>query len=523
MPAFAFVSYSIWFCPIDSIFPYFDYFMNKGFRVFALSILFVFFASFNAFANFDFNQNCLNAYNSIFELKLGNAKAYIATEKKLRPNNSIVLLLENYVDYFTLITSDSKADFDRLKGNKSSRLSKISDDDSKSPYYLYAQAEINLQWALIRGRYGEYFNAAMEIKRANSLLQSNIKKFPDFQLNNKGMGLINAVLGSLPDGALKSTLSTFGIKGNTQSGLAMLDRLAETLPKSSLEPFYDEVVFYYAFVLTDVAHSPLAYAKTMKYTERIPDSSLLKIYLQSYVCLKNGRNDEALKILGSRPEGGTYQPFPYLEYLEGVASLNKLDLNAASHFNRFLKLNKGVNYVKDANLHLGWISLLKGDKSGYSAYASKAINSGFTYQEKDKQAQNEASSPAPPTDLLKARLLYDGGYFTRALQVLENKKIEDYTSDKDKTEFSYRMGRIYDDLGKEEQAISYYQEAINNGRNLKYYFAANSALQMGKVYERKKNSAKAKEAFNTAISMKNHEYENSIEGQAKAGLKRLSN
>ena len=60
-------------------------------------------------------------------------------------------------------------------------------------------------------------------------------------------------------------------------------------------------------------------------------------------------------------------------------------------------------------------------------------------------------------------------------------------------------------------------------RNLKYYFAANAALQMGKVYERKKNTAKAKEAFNTAISMKNHEFENSIESQAKAGLKRLAN
>lgn len=495
--------------------------MIKSLRL--IPVFFLLSLPLSLFANFDFNANCLNAYKSIFELKLGNAKAYIATEKKLRPNNSIIPLLENYVDYFTLITSESKADFDRLKGNKSARLDKISDDDEKSPYCLYAQAEINLQWALIHGRYGEYFNAAMEIRKANNQLLENNKKFPNFQLNLKGLGLINAVLGNLPDGALKSTLATFGIKGNLQNGLNMFEKLADNLPKSTYEPFYEEVVFYYAYVLTDVAHSPSAYAKTMKYTERIADTSLLKSYLQSYVCIKNGHNDEAINILAKKPEGGVYQPFPYLDYLEGIAHLNKLDLSASTYFNRFLQNNKGVNYIKDANLHLGWVSLLKGDKSAYSAYVSKAINSGYTYNEKDKQAQNEASAPAPPTDLLKARLLFDGGYLSKALQTLVDNKASDFASDKDKTEYNYRLGRIYDDLGKDDLALISYQATINQGKNLKYYFASNAALQMGRVYEKRKNTAKAREAFNIAIAMKNHEYESSIESQAKAGLRRLAN
>ncbi|MCZ4224073.1 tetratricopeptide repeat protein [Pedobacter rhodius] len=495
--------------------------MAKSIRFVATFLFLTLTIPLSSFANFDFNANCLNAYRSIFELKLGNARAYISTEKKQHPDNSIIYLLENYVDYFTLITSGSKADFDKLKGNKSIRLDKISDDEKNSPYYLYAQAEINLQWALIRSRFGEYFNAAMEIRKANSMLQDNAKKYPDFLLNNKGLGLINTVLGNLPDGALKSALSTFGIRGNTQSGLAMLDKLANGLAKSTYEPFYEEVVFYYAYVLADVVHSPTAYSKTMKYTERIADTSLLKSYLQSYVCIKTAHNDEAINILNKKPEGGVYQPFPYLDYLEGVAHLNKLELSASNYFNRFLQNNKGVNYIKDAHLHLGWISLLKGDKAGYSASVSKTINSGYSYNEKDKQAQNEASAPAPAVDLLKARLLFDGGYLAKAAQLLDNRNAADYNSDKDKTDFNYRMGRIYDDLGKDDQALTYYQAAINQGRNLKYYFASNAALQMGKVYEKKGNKAKAREAFNTAISMKNHEYENSIESQAKAGIKRL--
>lgn len=477
--------------------------------------------SFNASANFDFNSNCLKAYQNIFELKLNTARQLIANEKKARPNNAIVPLLENYVDYFYLLTTESKTEFERLEANKSPRLDKISDDDKNSPYYLYAQAEINLQWALIRGRYGSYYTAAREINRANGLLQENSKKFPGFHLNGKGLGLINAVMGALPDGFLKSALSTFGIKGNLQAGLNSLEKLAENLPKSSYEPFYEETVFYYAYVLSDVAHAKDAYAKTMKYTARISDASLLKTYLQAYVCARNGHNDEAIKILADKPTGNAYQPFAYLDYLAGIAKLNKLDFSASAPFDKFLQTNKGVNYIKDTNLHLGWIALLKGDSAGYSAMMSKTKTAGYSYNERDKQAVNEANAPTPNVSLLKARLLFDGGYLAKALNVLSESKADDFNNAKDKAEYYYRLGRVNDDLGKDDQALSNYQNAINTGKGLKYYYAPKSAVQMGKIYEKKGLVAKAKSSYNIAIGMKNHEFENSIETEAKQGLKRV--
>ncbi|WP_316790175.1 tetratricopeptide repeat protein [Pedobacter frigoris] len=487
------------------------YFLIAFFLVFPLPL----------FANFDFNANCLKAYQNIFELKIGAARQLIAAEKKANPNNAIVPLLENYADYFYLLTSESKQEFDQLEKSKSKRLDLIEEADRNSPYYLYAQAEINLQWALIRGRYGEYFTAAREIKKANGLLLDNQKKFPAFQLNAKGLGLINAFLGNLPDGILKSTLATFGIKGNLQSGIAMLDKLAEGLPSSKFEPFYEEVIFYYAFVLNDIAHSPMAYSKTMKYTARISDSSLLKTYLQALVSSKNGHNDEAISILERRPTGSVYQAFPYLDFLEGAAKLNKLDYSSSADFGRFLQTNKGVNYIKDANLHLGWISLLKGDTGAYSGFMAKVKSNGYAYQEKDKQALNEANESVPNKSLLKARLLFDGGYHAKALDLLSDVKQESFSAGRDRTEFYYRRGRINDELNKEDAALSDYQNAINSGKGLRYYFAANAALQIGKIYENKKNYAKARQAYNVAIQMKNHDYESSIETQAKAGLNRI--
>lgn len=474
------------------------------------------------YGNFDFNANCLKAYDNIFSLKLGAAKQLIATEKRVNPQNGIIPLLENYVDYFYLLTSDNKQDFDRLKENKSNRLDALEDQNEDSPYFLYAQAEINLQWALIRGRYGEYFTAAREIKKANSFLQENAKKFPGFHLNNKGLGLINAFLGNLPDGILKSTLATLGIKGNMQQGIAMLDQLAENLPQSKFEPFYEEVVFYYAFVLNDIAHSPSAYSKTMKYTARINNTSLLKSYLQALVCMKSAHNDDAIAILVAKPSGSAYQPFPYLDFLLGCARLNKLDFSSSFDFVRFLQLNKGVNYIKDANLHLAWVSLFKDDISAYNSFLSKVKSNGYTFQEKDKQALNEANDTPPNKLLLKARLLFDGGYYIKALELLSAEEAQDFPAGRDRTEYYYRLGRILDEMGKDNEALVKFQNAINIGKNLKYYFAANAALQAGKICERQKSLAKAKGFYTIAVQMKNHDYESSIESQAKAGLNRIS-
>lgn len=473
-------------------------------------------------ANFDFNANCLKAYQQIFELRLATARQLLAAEKKNNPDNEIVPLLENYADYFYLLTTESKPEFERLERNKSERLDRIESGNKASPYYLYAQAEINLQWALIRGRYGEYFTAAREIRKANGLLQENNRKFPAFSLNNKGLGLINAFLGNLPDGMLKSTLSTFGIRGDLQQGIGMLDKLAETLPKSRFEPFYEEVIFYYAYVLNDIAHSPEAYTKTMKYTSRISNTSLLKVYLQALVSTKNGHNDAAITILANRPSGSAYQPFPYLQLLEGMAKLNKLDLDAAEDINRFLQINKGVNYIKDAYLRLGWAALLKGDTGTYAANMLKVKNAGYVYQEKDKQALNEANAARPNVTLLKARLLFDGGYFSKALDLIGGTRSTQYAGGRDQTEFFYRTGRINDELGNKDIALDNYKQAVDKGKFLRYYFAANSALQMGKIYEANRDFNNARVWFNTAIKMKDHEYESSIETQAKAGLKRIS-
>lgn len=475
-----------------------------------------------AHANFDFNSNCVKAYQSILSLKLNNARSLISAEKKIHPGNSIPYLLDNYVDYFSLLTTESKADFDRLKTNKSSRLSRMEKDDKNSPYYLFAQAEINLQWSLTRGRFQEYFTSGMELNRAFNLLQENSEKFPAFLPNQMGLGTINAILGTVPAG-LKKVISAFGIRGNARSGLKMLENLVVELPQSPYSHFYEEAVFYLAYVQTDIIQHPQSYNKIIANTQNISSESLLRAYIRSYAGIKTGHTRQAVSTLGNRPSGSEYQEYPYLDYLMGIAKMHSLDQSASINFLNYLNKYRGINFVKDAYLNLAWMELLKGNSSGYRNFTDQLQFKGYTYHEKDRQALIEAKDPIPDLSLLKARLLFDGGYYDKSLDQISKKKLSDFSILRDKIEYCYRLGRIYDEISRDDFALKFYQFAIDLGRNERFYFASNAALRMAMIYEKKRDWAKARQYYNTALNMRAHDYENSIENKAIKGLKRLGN
>lgn len=471
-------------------------------------------------ANFDFNNNCIKAYQAIFDLRLGDAKTLIQLEKRQNPNNGITILLENYIDYFTILASENKADYERLKGLKSSRLSALEKQNKNSPYYLFAQAEIHLQWGMLKSRFQDYFSSGIDIKRADNLLSDNAAKYPSFLPNKKSSGLIDVIFGSIPSN-LKGLFSTLGIKGNASAGIRTLESMISTLPKSGYSFYKDEVVFFLCYIETDLLHNKANYNKIMDLTATMDNTSLLKSYLQGYVSARNAHNDSAISYLLKRPKGDDYINFPTLNYHLGNAKLNRMDNDANVYLVSFLKEYKGINYVKDAYLKLAYYFYLRGDINKYNTFIKMVKSQGNLYDEKDKQALKEANDAAPNMDLLKARLYFDGGYYSKALAELSGKDAGDFKLKRDQIEFYYRLGRIYDESGRDSDAVSQYQKAISSGKLTSYYYAANAALSIGNIYEKKNDKAKAAAYFKEAIAMKNHEYENSIETKAKDGLKRI--
>lgn len=471
-------------------------------------------------ANFDFNGNCIGAYNAIFDLRIKDAEAILKKEKAQNPQNAIPILLENYIDFFTLLSSESKSDYERLKSRRDARLSYLSKQSKNSPYYLFAQAEVCLQWGLLKSRFHDYLSSGFDVKKANSLLEENARKYPTFLPNKKSAGLIDVVLGSIPTN-MRSIASTFGFSGNVNGGVKTLESLMYSLPKSSYSFYTDEVVFFLCYIETDLVSNKTSYSKIIGYTNTMNSKSLLKAYLQGYVASRTAHNDSAITYLLKRPKGDAYMDFPKLNYLLGSAKLNRMDSDANAYLINYLKEYNGINFVKDGYLKLAYHYFLRGDMNRYKAFLKMVKTQGDLFDEKDKQALKEANDATPNISLLKARLQFDGGYFNQALQTLAGKDAGDFKLQRDQIEINYRLGRIYDELGRENEAVSHYQKSINSGKLSSYYYAANAALSIGNIYEKKRDKARATSYFKQAIAMKNHEYENSIETKAKEGLKRM--
>ena len=142
----------------------------------------------------------------------------------------------------------------------------------------------------------------------------------------------------------------------------------------------------------------------------------------------------------------------------------------------------------------------------------------------DKEAQSYFDkSKKPQINLLKARLFFDGGYYELALEELQKINFTNsFNKSKNNLEYFYRLGRCMEKIGNDKIAIEYYNKTIKSGFKDYYYYAAKSALQIGLIQERNKNYQEAKIYFNICIDMKNHQYEQSLEQKARAGINRLN-
>jgi tetratricopeptide (TPR) repeat protein len=249
------------------------------------------------------------------------------------------------------------------------------------------------------------------------------------------------------------------------------------------------------------------------------NESPLLIYAFATIYSRAGENDKAIKLLTDCPRTADRYPFHYLNYMLGIAKLNRLDADACYPLLNFLGNFKGKNYIRSAYMHLAWYYLNQNKPLQYSIYLERIKLRGNDQVDNDREALKFTNKNIKPDlPLLRARLLSDGGYYARAIHELEGYKTSD---NKCSLEYTYRLGRIYHNWGKVDEAIPYYKETIQNGDKLPYYFAANASLQLGIIYEKRNDFAEAKLYYSKVLDMDFDEYQFSISNKAQAGLNRI--
>jgi len=458
------------------------------------------------------------AYGLVSTLQLEAGQQKINQIKQNDPDNKLIYLVENYIDFFTIFISEEEKEYKAREKNKEYRLEQIKLGDKESPYYLFATAEINLQWATARLKFGEIVTPGREVLRAYKLLEKNQKRFPDFIENKKSLSIIHALGESIP-----STIRFFmGVQGSIAQGTEEIDEVVNYAETNDFL-FFEESYAIYAYILF-FQNNKRKEAYDLLFNAKLDHSkSPLICFLKANIAQKNGYNDQAKKILEERPKGENYLPFPYLDFMYGRYKLYSLDEDASSYILNFIDQFHGRHFVKEAYQKLAWYELaLNEDISAYKRYMKYCQDEGFDLVDEDKQALKESESKMiPNATLLKARLLFDGGYYSKAYALLVKKSYMFIEEGEEQLEFNYRMGRVSHELKNYPDAIHYYSLAINAGQKSSSFMACNAALQIGLILEEQKKNKQAKHFYKRCLKISPDEYENSLHQKAKSGIERV--
>lgn len=488
----------------------------------ALFNIFFLFITLVTKADFIINSRLLEAQNYISRLQLNHGQSLIDAEKKENPSNQATYFLENYIDIFRIIASQNKEEYKRLLPNRDLRLEILSKKSITSPYYFYAQADVHLQWAFVKSQNGDYLSAAMDFRSAFQLLEKNASLYPNFILNNKDLGILKVIIGTIPDG-YKWIASMVGLTGNYEEGMGMMKKFIASNVSSHQLPIeiQSAKILFCLLQVNFEKNKQNNWKLTEKYLSDY-ETNLMSACIRAFVAHKCDMTDEGIRNLLAKPHTKDYINFYYTDYLLGSMLLTKLDEDAVFYLKKYVSLCPNKSLYEEAYTKLAWSYLIKGDTNSYYLYSGLSKK----FKENDKQWPSLPSQGGqlvlPNLVLLKTRLLTDGGYYDLAekeLMLFYNMK---NINDAERIEYYYRLAKICQETNRIQKSIDNYILVIKLGTSLNLYITPNSQLQLGSMYEKLGNKELALSYYNQVFKNKNYQYKYSIEQKAKAGISMLS-
>ena len=487
-------------------------------RFFLFLILFGSFSQ-SASAEYVFDANCKAAYLAAWSFKPVEVNKYLSEEKTKAPANHIPVYIASLSKFINVFSSDETSTYQQFKVDMDGRLD-ILNNDKKGPWYLFCKSEIYLQSAVIKLKFADYLSAANDFNKAyNNLTECN-SKYPDFLLAQKDLLLLKAMVGSVPDN-YRWMLKILGFSGDLKTSVSKYESL---LTKMDHTPEYaifgKESRVIYAYLNYFMMNRPIEAWKQIDLAAKDYATNPLDAFMRANIAMRVKKNDIAIETLSAYASDSP--PIPYLDYMMGIARLQRGDRNAGFFLGRYLSEYQGEHYIKDAWLKLGWAFLLIGDTKHYQSAMQLVPISGSAQLEEDKNAVREAAeSKYLVPDILRSRLYFDGGYLDKAKAEIQKVTPNSLSNDRQKSEYYYRYARILDATANTNQALEYYQMIIDKYSNTSTYFAPAACLYTGMIWEKYGNSAKAKAYYKQCIAYKNYDYKDSFDQKAYAGLKRV--
>lgn len=481
-------------------------------------------------ASIDYNINCKNAYQNALAFHFDAMDSILHIEEQKNSNNSVIYSIKCISSFLKYASSENDIYLREFEDNRDIALDRFNAESDKNPYKLYIITDLYLQSAFVNALNSSFITALFQFKKAYNSIHVNQDKFPKFDLNRKALGLMNIAIGSIPKN-YNWTLSLLNLKGDLKLGNQQLKEFVHICQHNKdYKYLFMESVILYSFTHTNYSNKKdeskllSAIFSDNNITAGFKNNQLFSFTKISYYQhLK--QNEKALKTLVNIQDELEQNPYKiyYLDYMFGESLLFKNDVNAKIYFKKYISKYPGSNYIKSATYKLAIAYLIENDIKSYNAEMQNIKNVGTELLDSDMLAQKAAQkSQIPNISLLRSRLLFDGGYCQMAETILVNAYFNgEIKSQYEYLEYIYRIARIYDELDNFIVAEIYYKMTIEKGKELSFYFAANSALNLAYHYEQQGELLKSKSMYQLCLDLEFDEYQNSITQKAKAGLNRL--
>ncbi|MBC6989793.1 tetratricopeptide repeat protein [Hymenobacter sp. BT491] len=459
-------------------------------------------------------KNQQRAYDELLKLRPEPARALLRTEQ---PRSAGTLLVADCIDFTELMISQDANRYAAVVQAQDERLATLAESPEPGPLRAYARAEIRLHQAAAQVAFEHEVQGAWSLRQAYQQMQATVKRYPDYLPARKTLGMMQFFIGSLPEG-YRWFLKLLGLAGSVEVGLQNL-RVAAQRPND----FQTEAQIILALIHETYYKQGEESSRFIQQLTQQQSDNLLFAYLAISINKRLHHTDQALAAYRSRPSGAGYLPIAYLHHMVADLLLYQGQYAASQRENLlFLQEYRGTHYRKDAAFKLYLASWLSGDQASAERYRRQIDAAGRTVLEEDTYAQRFFDDQQPLNrTLTRARLQIDGGYYREALTTLESFATTAHTSLRDRLEAPYRRARAYHGLQQLDSARYFYARTVALAGDAPYYFAPQSALQLGYLYQMQGQTRLAKTYFQKALTYPKHEYKNSTDTKAKLALESI--
>ncbi|MCX8148251.1 tetratricopeptide repeat protein [Thermaurantimonas aggregans] len=468
-------------------------------------------------ASFAFTPQVLTAQQQTYNLFLRDARKMLDEEVVSSADNRAIYAARAAL----LFAEATAADVDEITRKNIGLLKKllkdIESDREQFVHHFLARIEIYIYSGMLQVRLDNRLRAASDFLSAYNLAKIAYNQYPKDAVVRLVWGNMIATIGSLPP-ELRKYLSIIGYTGDVQKGLQLMKSAHRTIVQQrEYKPYLTKANLLYLITAKQLIDNE----DVLPQNEGInPNENFCTAVVCAKVLMEQGYNEAALNLLETnKPKAGQVK-LHYYHFLLGKARLAAGRAEAEQSFFTYLKDYRGKHHIKATYKLLAWHYLLKDETEKADSLMRRIPHVGQSIIGPDQQAEREANEPLNKT-LIKARVFFDGGYLTEALEVLQaDSALDCCQTDVEKAEYYYRLGRIYQKQGLIYLAIDAFEKAVE-ANSASSFSRANAALQAALLYEKIGQRDKAKINFQKCLAMRNFPYQEGLHQKAKAGLERI--